>query len=63
MGADHGFYNSDGEMLIVPQQGALRVRTEMGRLHVAPNEILVIPRGVKFAVDLDLPEGAEFARG
>ena len=60
---DTAFYSSDGEWLIVPQQGALFVRTEMGRLHVAPNEILVIPRGVKFSVDLRLREGEDFARG
>ena len=46
------FYNADGEMLIVPQLGALSLRTELGVLHVAPGEIAVIPRGVRFAVDL-----------
>lgn len=46
------FYNADGEMLFVPESGALLFRTEMGHLHVAPGEICVIPRGVKFAVDL-----------
>jgi len=53
------FYNADGEMLFVPENGALLFRTEMGKLHVAPGEICVIPRGVKFAVDL--PDGK--ARG
>ncbi|KNE68115.1 homogentisate 1,2-dioxygenase [Allomyces macrogynus ATCC 38327] len=48
-------YNSDGDYLIVPQQGALNIRTEMGLLYVAPNEICVIPRGIRFAVRL--PEG------
>ena len=46
------FYNADGEMLIVPQLGALSLRTELGVLHVAPGEIAVISRGVRFAVDL-----------
>ena len=46
------FYNADGEMLIVPDKGALTFRTEMGVLDVAPGEIIVIPRGIKFAVDL-----------
>ncbi len=46
------FYNSDGEMLIVPQEGRLLLRTEMGHLEVSPTEIAVIPRGIKFAVDL-----------
>jgi homogentisate 1,2-dioxygenase len=51
--------NGDGEMLIVPQEGALLVTTECGRLEVAPGEIIVIPRGMVFKVDL---EGKE-ARG
>ena len=46
------FYNADAEMLIVPQQGALRLRTEMGVLEIEPQEIAVIPRGIRFAVDL-----------
>ena len=47
------FYNADGELLFVPEQGALTFRTEMGILSAKPGEIVVIPRGVKFAVDLD----------
>ena len=43
------FYDADGELLIVPQEGALLLRTEMGVLEVAPGEIAVIPRGVKFS--------------
>ncbi len=46
------FYNADGEMLIVPQLGALRIDTEMGRMDVAPGEICVIQRGIKFRVHL-----------
>jgi homogentisate 1,2-dioxygenase len=46
------FYNADGELLFVPQQGALRLRTEFGELDVKPQEIAVIPRGVKFQVQL-----------
>ena len=46
------FYNADGEMLFIPQHGALLFRTELGKIHVAPGEICVIPRGIKFAVDL-----------
>ncbi|MBL8170318.1 MAG: homogentisate 1,2-dioxygenase [Acidobacteria bacterium] len=46
------FYNADGELLIVPQLGRLRVHTELGILDVAPTEICVIPRGVKFRVVL-----------
>ena len=44
------FYSSDGEMLFVPQMGTMLAKTEFGHLHVSPGEILVIPRGVKFAI-------------
>jgi homogentisate 1,2-dioxygenase len=47
------FYSADGEMLFVPQEGALTFRTEMGILKAKPGEIAVIPRGLRFAVDLD----------
>ncbi|MBT8213008.1 MAG: homogentisate 1,2-dioxygenase, partial [Acidimicrobiia bacterium] len=46
------FHNADGEMLIVPQEGRLRFATECGVLEVAPGEICVIPRAMKFRVDL-----------
>ena len=46
------FFNADGEWLIVPQQGRLRLATELGLLEVAPLEIAVIPRGMKFRVEL-----------
>lgn len=46
------FQNSDGEMLIVPQQGALALATEFGRLEVAPGTVAVVPRGVRFRVEL-----------
>jgi len=44
------FYNSDGDLLIVPQQGSLLVTTELGQLLVEPNEIAVIPRGFLFKI-------------
>ena len=56
---DRAFLNSDGELLIVPQQGRLRIVTELGVLAVAPREIAMIPRGMRFMVEL--PDGA--ARG
>ncbi|MFZ4579685.1 MAG: homogentisate 1,2-dioxygenase [Myxococcota bacterium] len=49
------FYDADGELLIVPQQGKLRIRTELGVLAVEPQEIAVVPRGIRFTVDL--PDG------
>ena len=49
------FYNADGEMLIVPQLGSLRIFTEMGIIDVEPQEICVIPRGIKFRVEVSGP--------
>lgn len=46
------FSNSDGELLFVPYQGKLRLRTEFGVLEIAPGMIAVIPRGIKFKVEL-----------
>lgn len=43
-------YNSDGDFLIVPQVGALVIRTELGLIRVEPQEIAVIQRGIKFSV-------------
>ena len=56
---DRFFYDADGELLLVPQHGRLRLLTECGRLDVEPQEIAVIPRGVRFRVEL--PDG--MARG
>jgi homogentisate 1,2-dioxygenase len=53
------FYDADGELLIVPQLGGLRLFTELGILEVSPGEIALIPRGLKFRVDLQ----ADQARG
>jgi homogentisate 1,2-dioxygenase len=47
------FVDADGELLIIPQSGALRLLTEFGRLDVPPGQIAVIPRGVKFRVEVD----------
>lgn len=49
---DTFFYNADGEMLIVPQEGELVFLTEMGKVDVVPGEICVIPRGIKFRVEV-----------
>jgi homogentisate 1,2-dioxygenase len=47
------FYNADGEMLMVPQEGTLTLFTELGVIEAAPGEIVVIPRGVKFRVEVE----------
>ena len=49
---DEVFVDADGELLIIPQEGTLRLVTEMGVLQAGPTEIAVIPRGVKFRVEL-----------
>jgi homogentisate 1,2-dioxygenase len=49
------FVNADGEMLLVPQQGALSVTTELGVLHLVPGEIAVLPRGLAFKVSVTGP--------
>ena len=49
------FYNADGEMLIVPQSGRHRFVTELGVIEAEPQEIVVIPRGIRFR--LELPDG------
>jgi homogentisate 1,2-dioxygenase len=55
---DRAFYNADGEMLIVLQQGRMRFATEFGVIDAEPHEIVVIPRGVRFKVKLLGDEGA-----
>ncbi len=46
------FSNNDGEMLFVPYQGQIRLRTEFGLLDISPGMIAVIPRGITFKVEL-----------
>jgi len=56
---DRYFYSADGELLIVPQQGRLLIKTELGNLEISPQEVALIPRGIRFQVML--PDGV--ARG
>jgi len=44
------FYNADGDLLVVLQEGALHIKTEYGAIFAEPGEIIVIPRGIKFQV-------------
>ncbi len=55
MAPHEAFYSADGDFLIVLQHGVLDVRTELGHLLVRPNEICVIPRGIRYHVSL--PDG------
>ncbi len=50
--------NADSEMLVVPQQGALTIVTELGVLDVAPGEIALLPRGIAFSVLVSGPSRA-----
>ncbi|MBJ6759755.1 homogentisate 1,2-dioxygenase [Myxococcaceae bacterium JPH2] len=52
---DKVFFNADGELLLVPQAGRLRLVTEMGVLELAPGDVGVVPRGVRFRAEL--PDG------
>jgi homogentisate 1,2-dioxygenase len=56
---DRAFGSADGDILLVPQEGRLDVRTELGFLRVPPGSVCLVPRGIKFAVGL--PDGS--ARG
>jgi homogentisate 1,2-dioxygenase len=56
---DRFFYNADGEMLVVAEKNRVRFLTELGILEIGSGEIAVIPRGLKFRVEL--PDGE--ARG
>ncbi len=49
------FYDADGELMLVPQQGAIGIFSELGRLEAAPGEIAVVPRGIKFRVSVHGP--------
>ncbi len=53
------FFDADGELLIIPQQGRLDLRTEMGRIEIEPGEVALVPRGVR--IRILLPDGS--ARG
>ncbi len=50
---DRVFVDADGELLIIPQSGTLRLFTEMGRMELAPGWVGLVPRGVKFRVEVD----------
>ena len=49
------FYDADAELVFVPQQGRVVLETELGVLEVEPQQIAVVPRGIRFRVRL--PDG------
>ncbi|NOT49549.1 MAG: homogentisate 1,2-dioxygenase [Acidobacteria bacterium] len=60
---DRFFYNADGEMLIVPEMGGLRIFTELGVLDVEPGEVCCLPRGLKFRVGIEAEPPASAGGG
>ncbi len=53
---DKVLFNADGEFLFVPVSGKIRLVTELGIVDLAPREMAVVPRGVRFRVELQDPE-------
>lgn len=63
---DRVFSNADGELLIVPDHGSLLIHTELGALSVVPGSIAIIPRAIKFRVEIQAGDSAgspAFVRG
>jgi homogentisate 1,2-dioxygenase len=53
--SDRFFFNSDAEMIVVAEKNHVRFLTELGIVEIEPGFIAVIPRGLKFRVEL--PDG------
>ena len=49
---DEYFFNADGELMVIAQQGRLRFATEFGVIEIEPGEVCVLPRGVIFRCEL-----------
>lgn len=49
---DEYFFTADGELMFIPQQGSIRLVTEMGIIEAEPGEIALIPRGMVFRLEL-----------
>jgi homogentisate 1,2-dioxygenase len=52
---DRVFMNADGELLVLPREGRLTLLTELGVLEIGPLSLALIPRGLRFRVEL--PDG------
>jgi homogentisate 1,2-dioxygenase len=61
MDAARVFVDADGELLLVPQEGGIRLVTELGIIEAQPGHIAVIPRGVRFRVELLGPTARGYA--
>ena len=49
---DEYFYSADSELLVVPQEGRLKFRTELGIIDLEPKEIAILPRGLVYRVEV-----------
>jgi len=56
---DRSFYDSDGDLLVVPELGILDIQTEFGKLRLTPGEIFILPRGLKMSVVVVASEGEQ----
>lgn len=54
------FVDADGELVFLPQSGRLTILTELGRIDIAPGQIALVPRGVRFRVELPDGEAAGY---
>ncbi len=51
--ADEAFFNADGAMMLVPQEGALRLLTELGTIEEAGGRVnLEVDRMARYAARL-----------
>jgi homogentisate 1,2-dioxygenase len=50
--SDRYFVDADGELLFVPELNPVALHTELGVIEAAPGEIAVVPRGIRFRVEL-----------
>ncbi|KAH8782237.1 homogentisate 1,2-dioxygenase [Hyaloscypha sp. PMI_1271] len=57
------FVNTDGDFLIVAQEGHLDIFTELGHIYLQPSEICVIQQGLRFKVDIVEKYSPSGARG
>lgn len=57
---DRVFVDADGELVFLPQSGRLTILTELGRIDIAPGQIALVPRGVRFRVELPDGEAAGY---
>ncbi|EER04290.1 Homogentisate 1,2-dioxygenase, putative [Perkinsus marinus ATCC 50983] len=45
------FIHHDADVMFLPRENVLKIRTELGVLRGGPREMILIPKGIKFTVD------------